>query len=264
MQDVVQHDRQLIAEIADGHVLAGKTAELRPAHRVEREQDFGLGSFLVDRGPRIADVAAGDVVSLALRDEDQDFHLVLLHLLALIILDLDLPQVQCGLVALDLIDFLVADAAPLGQLFARLGILDVHGLVIIGRELLPFRLGHFDQRFIVPLCGHDAEFQGAGGADDLADFVGLDLLLLGRAPAHAGHDDLHHVVAQAFYRDFLLPAGIDALADRGEQRIHFFRPPLGFRFIDLIDQDRSAAEVDAELRRPAAEDHHQAGQNAQT
>ena len=51
LQYVVQHDRQLILEIADGHVLAGQAAELRPARRVEGEHDFGRGRFLVDRRP---------------------------------------------------------------------------------------------------------------------------------------------------------------------------------------------------------------------
>ena len=103
-------------------MLARQAAELRPARRVEGEHDFGHGRFLVDRGPRIADVAAGDVVSVALRAEDEDFPHILLHLLALLVLDLDFSHHHGGLVVLDLIDLFIADGAPLGQLFARLGI----------------------------------------------------------------------------------------------------------------------------------------------
>ncbi len=111
---------------------------------------------------------------------------------------------------------------------------------------------------MIGAVGHNAELQRADVGDhllDAADFVVVDL----------GNDDLHLLHAVRANGDFLGAAGIDAPADGGDHLVHLhFVARLLLGLIHFVDQDRAAAEVDAQLRRPAHHANGQAGDAART
>ena len=228
---------------------------------MNENSDFGHGRFLVDPGTRIADVGAGDVVSVAFRAEDQDFPHFLLHLLAVLVLDLEGSHHHGGLVALDLIDLLIADAAPLGQLFPRLGIFNDDGL---GEE----SAGYFFLSALAISISDSLSRLVATMRNSKAPVVRMILRISSASacfswavlPLTVGMTISTMSVPRLLTEISFCPPGLTRLLIDDEQRIHLVGPPHGFRFVDLVDQDRSAAQVDAELRRPAADDHHHAGQ----
>ena len=238
----VQDDSQSAVEFLYlvGQVGTGELAEELPALRIEREVDADP-PVAIRAGPGVHQVAAGDVEDIL---DDEDFQRVSAAPLAY--------SLHGSLVRGELFLPLLLHGGPPGQPFALV-------VVHLGGAFL---LGPFDQRSVVAGVGQDAKFQGADAGHLVFD--PLDL-----AGAGLGDDDfdLFHAV---FADHHLFHATrIHPPADRLDQLIHVQRFVRILRLfllflVDLVYQDHTAFQVDAQAGLPARDDdRHAAGQCAE-
>ncbi len=118
-----------------------------------------------------------------------------------------------------------------------------------------------DQGTVVFLVGQDTEFEGSCGADDVFQLPGFGF-------ADVGDNDLDLFDAAFADGYFLMSARVYPFADGADELLHLLRGERFvarfLRLVDFVDEYYSAAEVDAEFRRPPENDNHDpAGQCAE-